>query len=185
MYLQETWNLKNDTILLDGYTVYCNNRTCINKKSPKGSGGVAIAVKDKMFEEYIVDMLECEVDGVLIMRLTNKHTDYTCALVNVYLPPENSVYGDDPAGMFEHLLANMFELCEMDLIIMGGDFNARLGNMKDYIEDLDEIPPRTVLDENQNEHGKLFNDFLLQSKMCVINGRIDPLEASYTSILQR
>ena len=48
-----------------------------------------------------------------------KHTEYTCALVNVYLPPENSVYGDDPMGMFQHLLSNMFELCEMDLIIMG------------------------------------------------------------------
>ena len=63
-----------------------------------------------------------------------------------------------------------------------GDFNARMGNMKDYVEDLDEIPPRTVLDENQNEHGKLFNDFLLQSKMCVLDGRIDPLKDSYTSI---
>ena len=76
----------------------------------------------------------------------------------------------------------MYDMCEIDMVILGRDFNARLGNMKDFIEGLDEIPPRTVIDETQNEHGKLFNDFLLQSKSCILNGRIEPLKDSFTSI---
>ena len=45
----------------------------------------------------------------------------------------------------------------------------------DYIDILDDIPIRTVLDETQNDHGICFANFLLQTKMCVLNGRLDPL----------
>ena len=94
--LQETWRIQNESIQLNNYTVYCNNRRCINRNSPKGSGGVAIAVHNILFNEYYVDILEDRFDGILIVKLAHKHTDYTCAIVCAYLPPDNSVYGEDP-----------------------------------------------------------------------------------------
>ena len=79
------------------------------------------------------------------------------------------------------LLSNMY-MCEIDMILIGGDINTRLGHMKDYIEGLDNVPPRTIIDKKQNEHRKLSNDFLLQSKMCVVSGRVNPLKDSFTLI---
>ena len=84
VFLQETWNLKEDTIGLRDYKVFCNNRNCINKKSTKGSGGVAIALKGKLFEDYSVAMLDCEEDCVLTMKLTNTQ--------NIHVPLHASIY---------------------------------------------------------------------------------------------
>ena len=42
-----------------------------------------------------------------------------------------------------------------------------------FIEGVDDIPPRNILDHNSNGHGTLFGDFLLRSNMCVLNGRSD------------
>ncbi len=76
----------------------------------------------------------------------------------------------------------MYDMYEIDLILIGGDFNARMGKMKDYIPDLDNAIERRIIDETQNDHGKLFNDFLLQTKMCIVNGRVNPLQDNYMSI---
>ena len=36
---------------------------------------------------------------------------------------------------------------ESDVVLITGDFNARVGNMSDCINDLDDIPKREILDE--------------------------------------
>ena len=47
-----------------------------------------IALRDKIFEEYTVDIMELEEEGFLTLKLTNKYTEFTCAIIRVYIAPE-------------------------------------------------------------------------------------------------
>ncbi len=62
---------------------------------------------------------------------------------------------------------------DLDAIFFAGDLNARLGNLRDYI-DLDEVPTRISIDATENNHGKALREFLVDSKCCVLNGRVTP-----------
>ena len=49
----------------------------------------------------------------------------------------------------------------MGRVVICGDMNSRLGHFEDFIEGVDDIPPRNILDYNSNGHGTLFGDFLI------------------------
>ena len=70
----------------------------------------------------------------------------------------------------------------MDAIYIGGDMNARIGNLEDFIPTIDSIPKRVAIDDFVNKHGETFLEFLRDSRMCLLNGRIDPLYDNYTSV---
>ena len=63
-----------------------------------------------------------------------------------------------------------------------GDLNGRIGNRWDFIEQLDDVPTRTAIDQSVKGHGEAILDFCHETKFCVINGRINPLNDNYTSI---
>ena len=67
---------------------------------------------------------------------------------------------------------------------MCGDFNSRIGMMKDYSE-FDSIRGRNIIDKTTNQHGKSFIEFFNESKMCVLNGRFDPNDDNFTCISGR
>ena len=50
-----------------------------------------------------------------------------------------------------------------------GDFNARCGNLE---VEVDGIPNRQITDVMKNSQGEGFVDFLRNTEMCVVNGRI-------------
>ena len=52
-----------------------------------------------------------------------------------------------------------------------GDVNARMGELQDFIEGVDDIPLRNCIDISCNEYGELFHSHLNASNMCVLNGR--------------
>ena len=84
--------------------------------------------------------------------------------------------------VYNHLTSVLFSLEDVDFIILGGDFNAKIGDKVDFIPDIDVIPERVVLDNSNNKHGESFIDFLLANKMCVINGRIMQGKDNFTYI---
>ena len=43
------------------------------------------------------------------------------------------------------------------------DFNSRVGDDRDYIEEVDEVRPRSILDFTSNANGDLPNDFLIDN----------------------
>ena len=51
--------------------------------------------------------------------------------------------------------------------------------------DIDHIPIRCVIDEVKNQHGSCFIDFLLESKMCLVNGRISPENNDFTNVSKK
>lgn len=90
-----------------------------------------------------------------------------------YLPPENSNWGSDSDNFFNHLSSVLFSADDVDLYVGGGDYNARIATKQDYIEGVDDVAARKVIDNGSNKHGDAFIDFLLSSKLCILNGRVD------------
>ncbi|XP_053391507.1 uncharacterized protein LOC128554275 [Mercenaria mercenaria] len=56
-------------------------------------------------------------------------------------------------------------------VFLCGDFNSRCGDEPDFIEGIDEIPMRNVVDFTSNEYSDIFIDFLISSNFCILNGR--------------
>ena len=55
--------------------------------------------------------------------------------------------------------------------IICGDFNARCGNEPDYIDGVDEIIERAIVDYKKNHYGDLLIDFLINCNCVMVNGR--------------
>ncbi len=60
--------------------------------------------------------------------------------------------------------------------------NSRIGKCSAYIENIDNLPDRVILDDTPNNHGHSFIDYMLKNKLAVINGRICPLNNNWTCI---
>ena len=91
--LNETYLRGNDSLSIDGYISY------VNKRVPKGSGGVALLVKDALLNVckiYVVDRQE----GILGVSFTDKFTKFNFIIFVCYPLPENSVWGRDGGGIF-------------------------------------------------------------------------------------
>ncbi len=69
----------------------------------------------------------------------------------------------------------------LDAIHFVGDVNARIGSLSN-ISDLDNLVTRKYLEEEINNHGKAFIEFLHDIKCCIVNGRINPDNDNFTSI---
>ena len=86
---------------------------------------------------------------------------------------------------YEHLLGELYLSSEADVIIFGGDFNARVGDTADCISDIDELITRCAIDEGKNNYGDNLIDFLKETKMCVLNGRINTEKDYFTCVSNR
>ena len=98
------------------------------------------------------------------VKLIDKLNDTSTVIFACYLPPESSPWGRDSQEYFSHLLSQTYLLDDIDYIFLCGDFNAKIGSSKDYI-DSDDIGPRSVIDNAKNMHGDSLIDFLLEAKM--------------------
>ena len=181
--INETWlKSDDDSIDIDGYTWIGNRRRFINKRANKGSGGVGILVSSNVYHNFFVDVTDKNHEGILAINLRNKHTDYTIALIAAYLPPDNSIYGRDPTSFFAHLTHLMYMYSDVDAVYLAGDLNGRIGQRLDFIEEVDDVPPRTPIDLQFRGHGEAIIEFCTETKVCVVNGRISPLTDNFTSI---
>ena len=179
--LNETHLTGEASISLEGYVWYGNNRQK-HVKAPKGSGGVGICVKSDLLSSYKVKVVSKEVDGILGLHFNSLFSQYCFVVFSCYLPPDTSPWGRDASGFFSHLLSYMYSYSDVDAIYVCGDVNGRTGTLEDYVVDIDDVPKRAVLDEGVNKHGESWIEFLKDSKMCIINGRICPLNDNYTSV---
>lgn len=170
--LGETHLTTEQEIDVDGYKYYRNARQTMGKPS----GGVAILVKDSVFDNYSVSCCTADTEGILGLMLKHLKTDYESVVVCNYLPPATSNYGKDPESFYGRLLQLTYEMCEVDFLMFCGDFNSRIGTHRDTT--CDNIPDRLVLDETVNSHDRSLLEFLNDSYTYVLNGRFGSV--SYT-----
>ena len=79
----------------------------------------------------------------------------------------------------------LYEAENEDFTLLCGNWNARMGKTFDIIEAIDDVPKRIILDEVSNDHGITLQNFMFQTKTCMLNGCISPLNNNYTSISHR
>ena len=80
-------------------------------------------------------------------------------------------------------IAYMYNDC--DDMIFGGDYNARIADKADFIVDVDDVKPRCNIDTVSNGHGNSFLEFLTDTRVGVVNGRVTPVYDNFTSISGR
>ncbi|CAG2195952.1 unnamed protein product [Mytilus edulis] len=153
----------------EGYTCFQRNRDKVHVNSKRGSGGVAVLVKNDLLKYYNVEILNSEVQDILWIKLSNEN-DIICLCV-CYLPPENSVYNDSLV-FYTKLLEQVYMYQNIGKLYICGDFNSRCGDAQDFIEGVDNVQIREIVDSVSNRNGDLLIEFLVDCNMCMVNGRI-------------
>ena len=112
------------------------------------------------------------MEGILWLKLTDKLTSQNLCLCVCYLPPSSSSSGDCAEEFLDCLGAQITLYRNLGTICICGDLNSRCGNLQDISLVCDtDIPPRKILDVEQNLHGKQFIDLLRSLELCTLNGR--------------
>ena len=114
--LVETHLLNHMTLDIEGYKTILHNRMEHHVRTRRGFGGVAFLIKTTIFEDYEVIVLDKEYDGICVLKLTNKYTNYTILIFGLYLPPENSPWGRDGLSFFAHVLSCIYQYTDVDAI---------------------------------------------------------------------
>ena len=183
--ISETHLSNQNTLNVDGLIWLGFNRSEIHRSAPKASGGVGIFIKESLAQIYSVTIVDKSHDGILGVKFCHKTVDYNVVIYVLYLPPERSNRDRDAQSFFSHILSEIYINYESDAIFVIGDLNSRIGAMPDTSSDFDGIPSRKTLDKTINQHGQEFCEFLIDAKMCVLNGRFDPTSNCYTSVSGR
>ena len=166
----ETKLIGEDVLNIAEYTWLGHNRLQLHRNAWAGSGGVGILVRNTLLRDYSVSVLDKTCEGILWIQFKGKENAEDFNVCVCYLPPEGSTRNVDAEEYFETLLSQVY--CYQDkLMFICGDFNSRLADIPDFIEGVDEVPERDVIDFRNNAHGMKMIDFLLSSNCCVLNGR--------------
>ena len=112
------------------------------------------------------------LDDVVFVKLTNKIDNTALTVCSCYLPPENSSRHTNVDSFFSDLMKKVYECQNDGQLIICGDFNARIGCESDYIEGVDDVKLRGVIDETLNSYGDHLLDFLINCSLCILNGRL-------------
>ena len=183
--LIETHLKNNNKLDVDGYVWFGHNRPNIHVNAIRGSGGVGVLIKSSLFTVFNVKVIDKSLDGVLVLKLSLIESEFSVTLFCCYLPPETSVRGRDSMSFFAHLTSLIYLCMDSDLLLLCGDFNARIGDESDVILSVDTVPGRQCIDSVKNGHGTALLEFLHDMKLCTLNGRLNPNCDNYTSISTR
>jgi hypothetical protein len=178
----ETHLQGNQNLTLPGYVWIGQNRTQLHVNARTGSGGVGVFVKDHLYEQFYVKILDATCEGILWVSFVHKsYLAYEFMVCVCYLPPENSTRYVNVNDFFDSLLTGIYEFQNRGDYFLIGDFNSRIGDLDDFIAGIDEVPSRSVIDYKRNAHGDNFVRFLIDTNCCVLNGR-NAVSNDYTCI---
>ena len=132
-------------------------------------------------EKFDINVENKTVEDILWLKieiLFSKESVYLCIC---YLPPENSSHQVDAEQFYAELMKQVYQYQKCGKIIICGDFNSRIGEESDYIEGVDNIPIRQVIDTTSNKYGDHLLDFLVDCNMCIVNGRVGSNDFTHVS----
>ncbi|CAG2245923.1 unnamed protein product [Mytilus edulis] len=170
--LVETHLTGNTGINIDGYTWFGLNRKEIHIRAKTGSGGVGILIRNDVRDEFNINIVEDNTDGIIWVKFEDKNFAHNCFYVCViYLPPENSTRAVNIHEFFDILMTNIYTIPQGKPFYICGDWNSRCSDLPDSIEGIDKLPQRNVVDFQHNGYGNIFCDFLTDVNCCILNGR--------------
>ena len=183
--IQET-HLDNNTSnqpSLPGYRWFGHCRNIRHIRSNITYGGIGIFIREELFNSYNISILDKSYEGILCILFKDKISDFSFTVYCCYLAPENSPYGRNSAEFYHHLLSLTYLHNFVDASFYLGDFNARISDKSDVIDDIDtQFVARNIIDLSHNKHGDALLDFLIESRLIVVNGRVADGVNQFTSI---
>ena len=187
LILPEHHCLPNEFFELKNYKVFQNNRPILTGGARRGSGGIAIAINDSVLETHALVSVIKGVDGQISVIIQNTTNDFKIGILGLYLPPENYIYGKEPEIFFNEAGVMWQDLFNCDLLVGGGDINARTKDLIDYLPEIDGnlIPIRQNPDHIKNSHANSFITFLKDNRSIILNGRVTPELNNYTFVNHR
>ena len=184
--VNETFLLKNDKIQVSNYHWFGHNRKIVHRRARRGAGGVGIFVHNRVFQYFKVDTLDNDVEDVFWIKLSARNGDMVICLCSCYLPPKDSSHRVEGDIFFSNLMDQVYSYQNEGIICICGDVNARIGELQDMIEGVDDVPLRDVLDDVLNNYGDIFHAHLTDCNMCILNGRCgDVKDNQYTHISKK
>ena len=153
----------------------------LHRNAACGSGGVGVFIHSHLYSSFIVDVLDKSNEGILWIYFKCKYSDFNFSIAICYLPPNESTRPNDQEKFFEDLIQQVYCNQSKGNTIICGDFNARCGSNTEYIEGVDDVKPRTVIDQTENHNGDLFCEFLSDINFAMVNGRIGVNDYTYIS----
>ena len=169
-YVLETFLKNKETLKIDVYTFYGQNRGTLHKRAKCGSGGVGIFVRNHSLNTFTVAILDDTVEDILWIKL--EHRENVPSENSVLCVAYDSVRNNDPEAFYCSLLEQVYAFQNEGKLFVCGELNSRVGDDSDYIEGVDDVRPRSILDLTSNANGDLLIDFLVDCGLCMINGRI-------------
>ncbi len=174
----------------------------------RGAGGIAVLVRaDSRLGDHVSVWRRSENGSHvwLRVRLPGQQMGGELYVCLVYLPPRGSVFWSRGAEEADVLAEIEGEIAEAQLggeVLLAGDFNARIGMERDWIDTSDIerfagvgasdiecgsaggcLRDRRSADETVDSRGRLLLQLLRGTGLCVLNGRTDgDLEGAFTSI---
>ena len=145
--VNETHLLPRAKVELEGFNANLHNRTKVNENAKRGYGGVGIFIKNTLYDNFSIEVIDDEKEDILGIKLEDKTTGKELIIYSVYITPSNSTAGAPANEMYAHLLMKSYEFNLSDVFLIAGDLNGRIGARDDFIEILDPtIPKRQILD---------------------------------------
>ena len=187
IFLSETFCRHDETISIPNYKVVQFNRQKISRRAVRGSGGCAIALSNQLLSNHvIIAKYFGRQDGILAVKLKCTDNDALIGMLCNFLPPESYRYGKDAESYFTDSSIVISDLSDCDLIVAGGDLNARTKCDLDYIPEVDNFSlARTNPDTDKNQHGNHFLQYLKNNRLLILNGRITPEHNNFTFVNPR
>ena len=171
--LAETHLIGNRKVKMSGYTWFGQNRTSLYVRAKKGSGGVGFLVRNGLLNQLYINVWEDSYEDIHVVWLELKDKQ-NCQILRAcvcYLVPEFSTRNINPQDYFDRLLCEIHVFQNDSNLMVFGDFNSRIGDSKDFIPGVDNLPPRNTVDFKKNTYCDIFLDFLICTNLCVLNGR--------------
>ena len=88
--LTKTHLRNNRDISITGFSCFKNNRKGVSVHACKGSGGVALLVKDYLLQKHSLNLVDDNCEGIIGIELKNKQTNYALQVYTCYLSPVDS-----------------------------------------------------------------------------------------------
>ena len=139
--IAETHLTDNNSLYLEGYQWFGNNRKNIHVRAKTGSGGVGFFIKADLLNYFNVSILDDTSEGVLWLKLDHKFENVSLIPCVCYLPPENSSRRMDVHMYFDSILTNIYKY-------------------QDFISGVDDVEHRNVADFKTNYYGDVLIDFI-------------------------
>lgn len=166
--LSETWHEKviKSNSLFSSYDIVAVSAVRIHKQGRAKGGLITLFKRDRFKLHSII----AESSNILILRLSNKIEQKHIVIGNFYIPP--GTHSDKLITDAFVLLDNSIALDPDIGIILGGDFNARVGDMTNIFDELEtfELQQRKSKDAVVTPRGNNLMDLMTELDLMLING---------------